>query len=64
MSGRMSTPPPGSPAVEPPFTVLCVCTGNICRSPLVERLFVAGLVARLGSSPPDLVVHSAGTWGL
>lgn len=48
----------------PSFTVLCVCTGNICRSPLVERLFTAGLRARLGAPPPDLVVRSAGTWGL
>lgn len=46
------------------FTVLCVCTGNICRSPVVERLFAAGLKARLGQAPTDLVVRSAGTWGL
>lgn len=48
----------------PTFTVLCVCTGNICRSPLVERLFAAGLRNRLGRVPADLAVHSAGTWGL
>ena len=46
------------------FTVLSVCTGNICRSPLVERLFAAGLRSRLGTAPVDLVVRSAGTWGL
>jgi protein-tyrosine phosphatase len=51
-------------SAAPSFTVLCVCTGNICRSPLVERLIVAGLRARLGADPADLAVHSAGTWGL
>jgi len=39
-------------------TVLTVCTGNICRSPLAEAL----LRARL--SELDLRVHSAGTHGL
>jgi protein-tyrosine phosphatase len=46
------------------FTVLCICTGNICRSPLVERLFAAGLQDRLGAAAGDVVVRSAGTWGL
>jgi protein-tyrosine phosphatase len=49
---------------ERAFRVLCVCTGNICRSPLVERLFAIGLSLRLGSAPPDVAVRSAGTWGL
>ena len=40
-----------------PYTVLCVCTGNICRSPAAERL----LAARLG---PEVRVLSAGTLGL
>ena len=40
-----------------PFTILCVCTGNICRSPAAERL----LSARLG---PEVRVASAGTLGL
>lgn len=36
--------PRPSAAVEPrPFTVLTVCTGNICRSPAVERLLAAAL---------------------
>lgn len=39
-----------------PFTVLTVCTGNICRSPAVERL----LTARLGPGS-GVVVTSAGT---
>jgi protein-tyrosine phosphatase len=40
-----------------PYTILCVCTGNICRSPAAERL----LSARLG---PEVRVVSAGTLGL
>ena len=39
-----------------PFTVLAVCTGNICRSPAVERLLAAGLGPGSG-----VVVTSAGT---
>jgi protein-tyrosine-phosphatase len=27
----------------PPFTVLAVCTANICRSPAVEATLAAGL---------------------
>jgi protein-tyrosine phosphatase len=40
-----------------PYTILCVCTGNICRSPAAERL----LSARLG---PEVRVVSAGTIGV
>jgi protein-tyrosine phosphatase len=40
-----------------PFAILCVCTGNVCRSPVAERL----LAARLG---PGVTVASAGTIGL
>ena len=40
--------------VQQPFRVLAVCTGNISRSPAVERLLAVGL----GSS---VVVASAGT---
>jgi protein-tyrosine phosphatase len=41
----------------PPFTILHVCMGNICRSPMAERLTVLAL----GS---DLVhTHSVGTGG-
>jgi protein-tyrosine phosphatase len=39
------------------FAILCVCTGNVCRSPAAERL----LAARLGSG---VRVASAGTVGL
>ena len=40
-----------------PFRILCICTGNICRSPAAERL----LAHRLG---PSVQVGSAGTFGL
>jgi protein-tyrosine phosphatase len=39
-----------------PFTVLFVCTGNICRSPLAAQLLVAGLGGASGFR-----VESAGT---
>ncbi|MGY4859435.1 arsenate reductase/protein-tyrosine-phosphatase family protein [Cryobacterium sp. AP23] len=39
------------------FTVLIVCTGNICRSPVAERLLRAQTAAR----GLPVVVHSAGT---
>ena len=38
------------------FAVLVVCTGNICRSPAVERLLMAGL-----GDDSGVVVTSAGT---
>ena len=40
-----------------PFSVLCVCTGNVCRSPATERL----LQRALG---PGVTVRSAGTHAL
>jgi protein-tyrosine phosphatase len=42
-----------------PFTVLFVCTGNVCRSPSAELLFQASVGGR-----GDVVVHSAGTHAL
>ncbi|HLV58504.1 MAG TPA: phosphotyrosine protein phosphatase [Natronosporangium sp.] len=51
----------------PPFTVLHVCMGNICRSPMAERLLRAA-VAELSGLPQDKAEalvhsHSAGTGG-
>ncbi|WP_426510469.1 phosphotyrosine protein phosphatase [Dactylosporangium sp. McL0621] len=45
-----------------PFGVLCVCMGNICRSPMAERLLVADALA-VGGSADELYVHGAGTGG-
>lgn len=42
-----------------PFTLLTVCTGNICRSPLAEELFRMGL-----SRVQNLQVESAGLHAL
>jgi protein-tyrosine phosphatase len=44
-----------------PFTVLFVCTGNICRSPLAERVTRAVLDAALGSDAASVRLESAGT---
>ena len=42
-------------------SVLVVCTGNVCRSPIAEGLLRAALEARLGDRAPT--VASAGTMG-
>ncbi len=41
------------------FAVLFVCTGNVCRSPVAERLFLA----RLAPGAP-VTASSAGTGAL
>lgn len=51
----------------PPFTVLHVCMGNICRSPMAERLLTVAVAEVAGVSAEkagELVhSHSAGTGG-
>ncbi|RKR88088.1 protein-tyrosine phosphatase [Micromonospora pisi] len=58
----------------PPFTVLHVCMGNICRSPMAERLLTFAIRERLArhadGTPVDQALadqllhsHSAGTGG-
>lgn len=42
-------------------SILVVCTGNVCRSPLAEGFLRAALERRLGADAP--VVTSAGTAG-
>ncbi|WP_247701826.1 protein-tyrosine-phosphatase [Streptomyces sp. F63] len=49
----------GDPGV---FRILHVSTGNVCRSPITERLTRYALAHRLGG-PCGIVVESAGTWG-
>ncbi|MBE7189341.1 hypothetical protein [Jatrophihabitans endophyticus] len=44
-----------------PFSVLFVCTGNICRSPMGERLFAA---RTHGYDRAEIIATSAGTNGL
>lgn len=41
------------------FSILTVCSGNICRSPMAEQLLRAGLAAH-----PEIQVSSAGTVGM
>jgi protein-tyrosine phosphatase len=45
------------------FRILFVCTGNVCRSPIAERLTRHELDTRLGARAERFVVESAGTWG-
>jgi protein-tyrosine phosphatase len=46
----------------PRFTVLHVCVGNICRSPMAERLFTLALREQVGDRVDDLYLsHGAGT---
>ena len=47
-----------------PFTVLVVCCGNVCRSPLAERLLRERLREQLGKLSEAVVVESAGTRAL
>ncbi|MEW2581121.1 protein-tyrosine-phosphatase [Streptomyces syringium] len=54
---------PGRSGV-PTFRILHVSTGNVCRSPITERLTRHALSDRLGDPlTGGLVVESAGTWG-
>lgn len=51
---------------RPPFAVLHVCMGNICRSPMAERLLLARFSdAVAGAADPAELLrsHSAGTGG-
>jgi protein-tyrosine phosphatase len=48
----------------PPFSILHVCMGNICRSPMAERLLVVAARDLVGDKADDLLlVHSTGTGG-
>jgi protein-tyrosine phosphatase len=49
---------------EPPvdqFQILFVCTANLCRSVIAERLAIQGLRGRLGEEAAWFTVRSAGT---
>lgn len=46
------------------FRVLCVCVGNVCRSPLAERLLSAYLDETLGDLRDRVIVSSAGVRAL
>ncbi|MBW1599849.1 protein-tyrosine-phosphatase [Streptomyces sp. JJ38] len=58
------TSSPEVPSVGRPFRILHVSTGNVCRSPITERLTRHALALRLdGERVGGLLVESAGTWG-
>lgn len=48
-------------ALTEPFRILTVCTGNICRSPMAERLLQSSLDEQF---PGQFIVESAGTGAL
>jgi protein-tyrosine phosphatase len=50
--------------VSAPARILVVCTGNVCRSPLIERLLVSRLAQRLGERANRVEVGSAGVRAL
>ncbi len=46
----------------PPFTILHICMGNICRSPMAEHLLALALRKRLGDTVETRYLnHGAGT---
>ncbi|MCW2506113.1 MAG: Tyrosine phosphatase [Actinomycetia bacterium] len=51
-----------APAADGRFRVLVVCTGNLCRSPIAERLAQRTLLDRLGADFTAFSVSSAGTF--
>lgn len=63
MTGAAPPPAPGlEPGPEPDrFEILYVCTGNVCRSVLAERITRRGLADRLGDHADRFHTGSAGT---
>ncbi|MEU4129263.1 protein-tyrosine-phosphatase [Streptomyces wuyuanensis] len=54
----------GTAVIGGTFRILHVSTGNVCRSPITERLTRHALSHRLGDPlAGGLLVESAGTWG-
>lgn len=49
---------------DPSFNLLVVCTGNVCRSPVAERLLAARLGERAAAGNLDITVASAGVGAL
>ncbi|WP_430542698.1 protein-tyrosine-phosphatase [Streptomyces iconiensis] len=62
--GRGPAESGGISSADGAFRILHVSTGNVCRSPITERLTRHALAARLGDRRTGgLLVESAGTWG-
>ena len=58
---RLTAGDRGPGRLNPPVRILFVCTGNICRSPMGERLTRAFLDDTLGASAAAIGTSSAGT---
>ncbi|OEV05801.1 protein tyrosine phosphatase [Streptomyces oceani] len=64
MPEQAARPLPHASVAPEVFRILHVSTGNVCRSPLTERLNRHALADRLGDARSGgIVVESAGTWG-
>ncbi|HEX9528470.1 MAG TPA: hypothetical protein VF951_13310, partial [Streptosporangiaceae bacterium] len=61
---RVPATAPGDAPGPGQFGILFVCTGNVCRSVIAERLARRGLRARLGADARRFRVASAGIAGL
>ncbi|WP_405805584.1 protein-tyrosine-phosphatase [Streptomyces sp. NBC_01187] len=62
--GRGPAESGGISSADGAFRILHVSTGNVCRSPITERLTRHALADRLGDRRTGgLLVESAGTWG-
>ncbi|MDT9680628.1 protein-tyrosine-phosphatase [Streptomyces sp. TRM76323] len=60
----MTTPEGRGIGTASTFRILHVSTGNVCRSPITERLTRHALRDRIGDPAGcGLIVESAGTWG-
>lgn len=80
MAGDPASRPDAHSSPDRPHTVLFVCLGNICRSPLAEallkqrlaerglaaryRVHSAGIIARQGQIPPPDAVRAAAEQGV
>jgi len=60
-TGPLPSPRLGGMSSPADFTVLFVCTGNICRSPLAERFGRALLDGETHAGAASVQLHSAGT---
>lgn len=59
-NGRRDRVASGAVSLTEPASLLYVCTANICRSPMAERLARAELSRRFGALPAEIAVSSAG----
>lgn len=63
MSGATTDPATPAATRVPVFRVLFVSTGNVCRSPMAERMLGRRLAVALGTASIGFRCESAGIWG-